>query len=194
MNTTNLLTLAALLSLAACKGEKAGSEGAPEAKTSVDVAAVNAAVPEALAPKITFEQAKLDDDRIIAAVPSTWESKHIPGRYTPARDADLGFFTSFGVGSNCDGSCADKDWKATADKVEFEQFTSKDGVVKDEALDGGRFLKAKDGESVHLVFAWWKKGASRYFFCRATLEGAEALSAEPAFDKACRSLVIAKWN
>ena len=190
-------TLAIVLSLAAvpaCKGDSSSEASGEKAAASLDVAAVQAAVPTELAEAIRFEKASQDKDRLVVAAPAGWESEHMRGSYEPPRDADLGFFTSFGVGSNCDGSCAAKDWKATAGKVEFAQFTEGGfEVVADEATDSGRFLKATKDDGVYLRFAWWKKDASRYFFCRATLEG-KAKAAAPAFEKACRSMAIVKWD
>jgi hypothetical protein len=165
---------------------------APEA--AMDVAAINAAVPADLQKAIRFVETTGDEGRIRVAAPEGWESEHIPGSYRPPRGSGLGFFTGFSAGSNCNGACAPKDWKATADEVDFAQFGGEGfEVVVDEAIDGGRFLEAKKDGSVYLRFAWYKQDASRYFFCRATLEDA-AVGARPAFERACRSMAIGKWE
>jgi len=72
--------------------------------------------------------------------------------------------------------------------LEGEQFT----VEKDEKTDSSRLLVAKAGDRVHIAFALWKKGASRYFTCHATLD-AEAAPAAPAFEKACQSMTVSSW-
>jgi len=208
--------LAGALSLAACGGKKedkgkTGTEakkGAPAGadKAAVDkggdkgggdaaaAEAVNKLVPADLADKLTFTTAKGEDGRFVAVVPKGWEeAKHMPGHYRPT-GSDLGFMTSFDVGTNCDGDCAPKDWAATTEKVEFKQFLEGDQfeVVKDEKGDDSRLMVAKSGDKIYIAAVQWKEGASRYFTCRATLEK-EIAAAAPAFEQACRSVSISSW-
>lgn len=193
--TRAIIALALLSPFAACKNDdsEAASASPPE-PPAIDVAAINAAVPAELGDKIRFARVALEREGVEVAAPEGWASEHMPGHFQPPRDARLGFFTGFSAGSNCDGACSAKDWKATADKVEFAQFTG-DGfeVVSDAPIDGGRFLEAKKDGAIYLRYAWWKADGARYFFCRATLEG-PAIGARDAFDKACRSMAIRKWD
>ena len=146
-------------------------------------------------PKVEFEAKLVDRDRVIAAAPKGWsESKVIPGNYEPPQDGGLGFMTRYSVGTNCDGTCSPKDWKATADKVDFAQFAGEQfQVVKDEALKdpAGRVLvaTAEEGKRTYVTVARWTDGASRYYVCRATLDE-EAKALVPAFEKACTTGVL----
>src|SRR5690606_5196758 len=115
-------------------------------------------------------------------------NEHMPGRYKPTQEADLGFMTSYTVGSNCDGSCEPKDWAAVAAK-DFEQFKGEQfTIVSDDELDGGgRILVATSSGKTYVTAARWKDGASRYTVCNATLDGA-AVPAADAFVQACRAI------
>ena len=110
-------------------------------------------------------------------------------------ERDLGFMTSFWASTNCDGTCSPKDWEATADKVDFAQFSEKAGqfkIEKDEKTDGMRVLVARTDQT-YIVVAMWKKSASRYFVCRATLDK-EAAEAAAVFEKACRAMKPLDWG
>ena len=149
---------------------------------------VQAAVP-ADAPKVEFEAKLTDKDTAIAAVPKGWKESVIPGTFEPPEGSDIPFMTQYGVGSNCDGSCSPKDWKATAEKVEFAQFKDPQfKIEKDEALKDpeGRLLVASvdEGKKLYIVAARWKEGASRYYTCRATLVD-KATALRPAVERAC---------
>jgi hypothetical protein len=114
-------------SLIACGDKGAEAPAGPPKKTAADLkpafekdalAAVNAARPAGATTE--FVVGVFDDDRVLAAVPKGWEeSKVIPGNFKPPTGSDLGFMTSFRIGTNCDGMCSAKDWKATAEKVNF---------------------------------------------------------------------------
>lgn len=186
-----------------CEGKKdasgpAGSaESAAPSTTGAAEADVNAAVPDALKPKLKFVMGNLEDGRnkAPALVPEGWEqSSVIPGKFKPKGDARLGFMTGYDLGTNCDGMCTAKDWAAVSESVDFAQFKDpKFTIVKDEKKPGFRLLiaTAKDGPT-YLRAAMWKEGASRYFTCGATLES-EIAAALPAFEKACRAFSPGSW-
>jgi hypothetical protein len=198
--TTHFIAaLAALAALAAATtGCGKSEDGASDPKAALQaveaaVPAINEAVPAALRDRLTFEAAKVEDDELAAAVPSGWESKHMPGSYRPADEADLGFMTRFSVGSNCDGYCKPKDWAASVQQIEFAQFET-DGfeIEKDEELANGRLLVARSDDSAYVVAAWWKSDASKYYYCRASLDD-DAADAVAAFETACRNTHVLAW-
>ncbi len=197
-NHSKTLILALTLTLGAaagCKNKDDGGEKATAAKAvaaaPVNVGAINSAVPASV-PGLSFTTATLADDGIEAVVPAGWEdSKVIPGRYKPADNSDLGFFTAYAVGSNCDGACQPKEWKPIVNKVEFGRLGDAT-IVKDETLPNGRIVIAKSDDRTEVIAAWWKQGASHYAFCRATLDGKTA-DAVDAFEKACRATRVTNW-
>ena len=106
----------------------------------------------------------------------------------PPSGSDLGFMTSFDVGSNCDGTCGPKDWAKVSEKVNFAQF--RDGkIVKDELGKTNHLMIAEKGDSTYVVYAWWQGSGRKYNTCMATLEGA-ARPAAPAFAKACEAVAV----
>jgi hypothetical protein len=184
-----------MFGVAACgKGGTAGGGGdGPAAKLAANaVADANAAVPKDLAAKLKFVEGAYDErgTKALAVLPDGWQkSEVIPGAYSPPDGSDLGFMTKFTIGTNCDGTCEPKDWAATTDKVDFAQFAEASfKVEKDDKAAGQRVLVATGGDGrKHVVAAFWKEGAKRYFLCRATLEDSAA-TAVAAFEKACRAL------
>lgn len=198
-----ILSLACSLAAACGKSDKAdqagsaapggggGGGGAPAGK--IDVAAVNALIPASLEGKLVFEQRDLvetrGDDTVTytLAAPKDWTQSSKMFAKVRATD-ELGFMTSFGVGSNCDGECVAKDWAKVADKVELAQFKGAK-VIKDEATKTSRLVIAEQGGSTHVVYAWWTDGGDHYFSCRASLEAAAAAAA-PAFAKACQAVTV----
>lgn len=190
--------VALAIGAAAC-GKKDGGGGgggdAPPAKLPANaVADANAAVPKEAAAKLKFVEGTYEDrkDKALAVVPEGWKkSDVIPGSYSPPDGAGLGFMTKFQLGTNCDGSCEPKDWAATADKVNFSQFTKDGGsfkVQKDEKGPGQRILVATNADGgAYVSAAFWKDGARKYFTCSANLDKDDAALA-PAFEKACRAM------
>ncbi len=197
--TTHTIILALTLALTATAGcKKKDGDGAEEstaakpvaAQPAADVGAINSAVPASV-PGLTFTTATIED-QLEAVVPAGWEeSKAIPGKYRPADNSDLGFFTKYSVGANCDGACQAKAWKPVVDKVEFGHLGDAT-IVKDEALPNGRLVIAKSDDRTEVIAAWWKDGASQYFYCRATLDD-KAVGALNAFEKACRATRVTNW-
>lgn len=185
-------TFVAFCVLAACGKDGSSVPSAPPAK--IDPAAANALVPAELKEKIVFEQRELQEERgksstvtYTLAAPKGWEQSGKMFAKLRPKD-DLGFMTSFDVGTNCDGTCEPKDWAATADKVNFKQFA--DGkILKDEKTDTSRLLIAEKSGSTYVVYAWWTKGGRKYATCSATLE-APAAPAAPAFAEACKAVNI----
>jgi hypothetical protein len=198
-----MLPVIAVLALAGCDkgaapaGEKPAEVKAPAADPAADfgqaLAAVNAARPAGAT--VEFETQKLDKDGIVAAVPKGWKAGIIPGSFEPPEGANLGFMTKYSVGTNCDGMCEPKDWAAIAERVDLAQFrdAGRWEIVEEQALTApaGKLLIAKPkGETkVYLNAVRWKDGASKYFTCRATLEGEAATALLPAFKAACQQNV-----
>jgi hypothetical protein len=182
-----------VLAAAACSKSGADTSQKPAAP-AIDVAAVNALVPAALKDKLAFEQRDLTESRgkhkitYTLAAPKGWKQDMEMFASLKASDG-LGFMTSVGVGSNCDGACEPKDWAAVSAKVNFSQFAS-DKVVKDEATPTSHLLIADNGDAIHVVYAWWAAGANRYHTCTASLEQ-PVRDAAPAFAKACQAVAIA---
>lgn len=200
MNTIKRTYAVAALSLAvaatACGSDNnKKAEEAAQAAVDTGVAEANASVPEELKKSLTFIGAKAEEDTMAVVVPSGWNESFMPGSYEPPDESNLGFMTRFSVGSNCDGLCAKKDWKAAVAKTEFGQFLEGDRftIDKDEALgDNGRLMVASADDSTYVVSAWWKDDASRYFYCRANLEK-EIAGAVDAFEEACRAATVLNW-
>jgi hypothetical protein len=199
---TRVLAAALLLATASAAGCKDDEENKAEARKAApapaptpDVAGANAAVPDDLAGKISFVAGTDEDDRLAVLVPEGWTgSSAIPDRYKPGDDLGLGFMTSYSVGTNCDGACAPKDWEAAAAETEFDQFEADSfEILEDGPLEGGgRLLVAETDDRAFVVAARWKEGASRYAFCRASLDG-RATEALDAFVHACRSFQVTSW-
>ncbi|HTM19422.1 MAG TPA: hypothetical protein VL172_02905 [Kofleriaceae bacterium] len=193
---TITLGLAALTAAGACskKKESGGSTAKPTEAAPVDLSAINGAVPKDLAGKLTFAAATAEDGDLAVVAPAGWEqSKFMPGQWKPASDSSLGFMTSYSIGSNCDGSCEPKDWKAVADKVNFSQLTSRMKVKTDDQQPGSRLVVASSDDSTYVAAAWWKDGASRYYTCSATLAD-DAAKAVDAFVKACQATQVNSWE
>ncbi len=181
-----------LVFLLGCGGKKAPAGGA-FADVEAKVAEVNAKVPASLAAPLTFKAARLDKERLGALLPDGWvESPNLPGQFQPAgHSVRDGYLTRYAVGSNCDGACEAKDWATVVRSNEFD--IPRGDVIKDEPLgtDGRILIKDQDGTLV-VRLARWKQGASRYFFCKVTLE-ADARPAADAFEAACRALTPLRW-
>lgn len=198
----SICAISLVFSLAAC-GDKGGGDApaGPPKKTAADLkpafekdalAAVTAARPAGST--LEFSVGTFEKDRVLAVVPKGWEeSKVIPGSFKPPAEPDLGFMTAYRIGTNCDGMCSAKDWKATAEKVNFGQFRAADRFEITEereltAPDGKIVVaKSKDGMSskTYITSARWKTGADHYITCSATLDGEAATALLPVFVKAC---------
>jgi len=175
----------------ACGKSGGGDTAAPS--VAIDVAAVNALVPAELKGKLEFEKRDLVEERgkhpvtYTLAAPKGWEqSSKMFAKFKPKDD--LGFMTSFDVGTNCDGTCEPKDWAKTSEKVNFAQF--RDGkIIKDEVGKTDHLMIAEKSGTTYVVYAWWQDGARKYASCMASLE-APVAAAAPAFAKACQAVAI----
>ena len=192
------LGLAAIAALGCGKGDKAGGGGGASARgtgVAIDADAVNSLVPAPLKDKLVFEKRDIVLERsskttYTLAAPKGWEhTSKMFGKLEPPKDAGMGFFTKLDVGSNCDGECKPKDWEQIADKVNFAPRAG-DNVLKDEKTEGARTMVSIANDKTTVVHAWWKKGASQYYACTATLDR-ELKDAAPAFEKACQAVAIA---
>jgi hypothetical protein len=189
--------LACALLLVACgKSDSKKTAAAPPAPT-FDIAGVNALVPAELKDKLVFEQRDIIEERgkgvatFTLAAPKGWEqsNKMFAKVKPPSGSSDLGFMTSFGVGTNCDGTCEPKDWAKTSEKVDFAQFREGGKIIKDEVGKTSHLMIAEKGDSTYVVYAWWQDGAKKYSTCTASL----AEAARPAFDafaKACQAIAV----
>jgi len=196
MFKTPIFTLALVLAAAGCGNKKEGSGSTAKAAEAppVDLAAINGAVPKEVAAGLKFATATAEDGAMAVVVPAGWEeSKHMPGMYKPPMESSFGFMTKFSVGSNCDGECSPKDWKAVADKVDFAQLTTRFKVISDDQQADHRILVARSDDTTYVSAAFWKDGASRYFTCSATLED-DAAKATDAFVKACAATRVNSWQ
>ena len=154
---------------------------------------VNARVPTALADKLKFAPQFDGRSRVVVLVPEAWQMGAAPGTLKPPADANLGAATAIAFGSGCDGRCAPKDWAASFDKVEVRALPVQE-VESDEPIGrSGRVVVVRSGQVRYVVAGIWKPDGARYFFCRATLEGA-AIDALQAFVGACRAMDVRRWE
>lgn len=183
------IVLVSVAALAACGGKKkGGAEGKP-----LDVAAVNALVPASMKDKVVFEKREVVEDRgnkttYTVAAPKGWKQE-MKDFATLKPDKDMGFMTSFKLGTNCDGECVAKDWPATIEKVYASYLKGK--VIKDVKGDHRRTIIGESNGTVGVVVAWWEDGAKEYYSCGATLES-EAKELAAAFEKACESVSVSE--
>jgi hypothetical protein len=190
------MLFALLVPLGACKGE---SETKTEKPAKPDLApeatAATGEVPAELKDKLAFEPKELDEGKLIAVVPEGWaESEFLPGKFSPP-GSEIGDGVSFSVGTNCDGACSAKDWKAVTDKVEFTGFEPPMFTVEtDEKLgETGRLVVYSGGPEVHIRAAWWKADGNRYASCRADLTSSWSM-AKAAFIRACKATAVVDWD
>jgi hypothetical protein len=185
------------LCLAAACGKSSSKDKPAAPSVAIDVAAVNALVPADLKAKLVFEKTDIVEEHgrrnvtYTVAAPKGWKES-MKGFGSLKGGDDVGFMTSFSVGSNCDGSCEPKDWAKVADKVNFNQFADAT-VVKNEVTPTSRLLIADRDSSTYVVYAWWSDGARNYHTCVASLEQ-PVRAAAPAFAKACQAVAIQGEN
>jgi len=189
--------LAPILCLAACKGDPDPSQAQGPVKPDLgpEAAAATAEVPEGLKDKLEFVAREIDDGEVLAVVPKDWpESEYIPGSFLPP-GAEFGHAVGFSVGTNCDGVCSPKDWKAVVEKVEFGGYQPPAFTVEtDEPIgEHGRLVVYVGGDEVHIRAAWWKPEAKRYANCRADLDATWS-PAKAAFIRACKATVLVDWG
>jgi len=190
MNKAVLLSLLA----AACSKSSADDAKAAAPAVAIDAAAVSALVPAELKAKLVFEKTDGIEERgrakvtYTVAAPKGWK-QDMKGFASLKGTDDVGFMTSFQVGSNCDGTCEPKDWAKVADKVNFAQFADAK-VVRNDVTPTSRLLIAERGDSAYVMYAWWSDGARKYHTCMASLEQ-PVKAAAPAFAKACQAVAIA---
>lgn len=188
-------SLALLSTVAACgKGDKGGGGSAAAPAAALDLAGINALVPEALKAKVTFEKAEIKRERgrrtavFTLAAPKGWTQKQKDFSTLSPADQEGMFGTSIDVGTNCDGVCQPKDWAAVSDKSNFAQF--KDAkILKDEKTATSRLMIAEMSDKTYVQHATWTAGAKRYSTCMVTLKD-EYREAAPAFAKACESVSL----
>ncbi|HPH67024.1 MAG TPA: hypothetical protein PLF40_14820 [Kofleriaceae bacterium] len=186
------LILALVVVASAC-GKKSGDAGKSGGAPAVDFAAIaNAAVPAAAKASLVFENASLSDDgeNMSFARPKGWtvENKAFPGKFKPPATPDLGFMTSFSVGTGCDGGCEPKDWKAVVEK-QMKNLVKDGPNAHEEALpNNGRIRWDVDGDKAHVIATWWKEGDRHYRDCIVWLDNAELAKSVDAFVAACKNV------
>ena len=188
---------AAVMAVAACSGPR---------PAMIDLAAVNAAVPEEMRSTLAFEQRDLVVEvegvkaRYSIAVPAgfkimPWRKPSASNQVIELGDLDQGKLT---LGSLCDGACGLRDWKATVDELSFVPIRAIQAteVAADETTTDPatrlerRVLIAKHAGVVPrttVVHATWMEGGDRYWICQFELTGAFQ-SAVAAFVKACATM------
>jgi hypothetical protein len=184
------LVVISVAALTACGGKKKGPEAKP-----LDVAAVNALVPAAFKDKVVFEKREIVEKRgrnskrtYTVAAPKGWKQDQDSFAWLKP-DTDMGFMTSFKVGTNCDGECKPKDWAATVEKVYDNYLKGK--PIKDVKTATSRTIIAESGDLTAVVIATWEDGAREYWDCSATLEK-QVKELAPAFEKACESVSVSE--
>lgn len=203
MKTWLVLGLAAC-GLAACG--KSVPNSIPDPRP-LDLAAINALVPDSLKADLVFEATQLDvwgDDTretFTVATPKGWTGDRASplmvkleppagklGRYTLLRVA-------LGGGGKDDKP---QDWDAVSRKREFNK-PKLITIERDEDSPTDHLLVDTDGTR-HITYAWWRPGGLHYYTCEVTLNGPVG-AAEAAFERACKSITIASngrpipdWN
>ncbi len=191
----SLAALAALWPGLGCGGDDHADEPEPEPEPEIDprhqveaaLADIHDALPGDLAEAVRFHTRALEGGELYGALPEGWESGHLDWSLRPPEDADLGFQTQYGVGFGCAGACEPKDWDSAIVHTEFAQYRASERfeILRDERIGrGSRIVTALRNETIYVTAAWWQEGASRYAFCRATLDG-PAAEAREAFERAC---------
>ena len=177
---------------------------------TIDVAAINALVPAALRDELVFEQRELVTDHtgggvapkvtFTAAVPRGWERQPFAivddfAALVPPAASKLAGAADLSLKSACkqDGICVAQDgvaWAALAEKEVFGPYR-RDGIVieRDDVRATDRLAILRRAADRYLVYAWWRDGGTRFRICAARLASA-AEAAAPAFEKACRTVVV----
>lgn len=189
------LTLFAV-TLFACRTE---SEPPPFEPAKLDVAAVNALVPEKLRGTLVFEQRDLEGYRV--AVPKRWVPSPLSKGGTatfmivveptvPDRNT-FGYRSRVQLYSNCDGPCGEvraRDMAAFADRS-FRW--ARDRIVLDKK-EANRLTRVAgptaDDDFTGVSVAWWETNGPRLETCEAVLAD-ELKDATAAFIHACQHAV-----
>jgi hypothetical protein len=147
---------------------------------------------------LEWETVKVEE-RITVQVPKGWTHEDFMGsRYTPPKEADLGFFTEMTISTSCGGSCEPlpaAEWAKRVEESVFAPLTEDADakIVKDEKLgETGRLIRAKvkmGATMEHITVAFWKDGSSEYVTCHAELPR-ELAGNVADFEKACREMKI----
>ena len=160
---------------------------------AVDIAAVNALVPEKLKCRLDFEPRELvaglhRHTTYTVPVPKTWRTNEVGGSEPVDKlvDGDSSIF----IASSCDqSSCSPKDWNAAIDRKVKESYLE---VTRDEHGDHRRVVVGKptltQQDLTSITVYWWFDGASEYHMCQVRL-GAGSKGASAAFEKACELAV-----
>ncbi len=193
MNRLSCATIISVALAAAACGKKQDAGSGGKAGPAIDYAALaNAAVPADAKATLAFENITVKDDgeTMSFAQPKGWTvtNPSFPGRFKPPATPDLGFMTSFSVGTGCDGGCEPKDWKTVIDK-QMMQLINDGPTVHDEALpNNGRIRWDNDGKSAHVMAAWFKTGDRHYRSCTVWLDNPELAKSVDAFVAACKAV------
>ena len=175
-------------------------------RVSVDVAPVNALVPEDLRPTLTFESRELVVEvdgtkaRYVMPVPKgylimPWVKPDAADRTIRLSDDQMATFLT--VGARCDGACGVREWKQTVDKLSFAPTLADEAIVVvsdtttgDAATGFERRVLITENpklEKTTITHAAWAAGADRYWTCTFELSG-PMQRATAAYVKACDSI------
>jgi len=166
----------------------------------LDLAAINALVPDSLKADLVFEAAQLEissdyaRETFAVAMPKDWVGErtgplaielHAPNK--------LGTFTKLriGIGAGGDGD-KPQDWHAVSRKSELD-LSKSITIEKDEHSPTDHLLVYTNdtiAPRFHIIYVWWRPGGTAYYSCMATVDG-PATQAEAAFEHVCKSITVA---
>lgn len=203
----NLVLLAGLLALTACKTERSSPQAGatPSAMATTHsatvgdpLASVQAKLPKDGAKLVDLELARVALEERKGASPTFslvkprgWEeSTDFSGK--SFKPKGLGWRTSLSVESDCDGACIAKDWGSHIDAMLEKNYPAATSHV--EVGPDGRRLRWQivDGKQAWFRAAWFTPGASRYYSCSGTLDDPKLLPYLDAFLEICRTARVEK--
>ncbi len=180
----------------------------PPPVVNIDVAAINAAVPEAFREKLKFEKRELTgksmsgDVVFTFAAPATWlsDGMQLPGAvslHPPyAMNSGYGNGTSVEVSSSCGGACVAKDWAQVA-ATEQLKFGTPPKTLREEKGAQSLLRVSESETSLWFEYAFWYPGSTQYFRCKVTLmkSGLDDEQPDPRvalapFEQACKAVNI----
>jgi hypothetical protein len=134
-----------------------------------------------------------------AVVPAGWSYDSATHTYSPPKEQlpplskRIGF-SSLRIWTTCAGTCKPKDWAAVIEQ-KVQEIRDKGYLIeRDEApAPGQRLVVSKHADKRIIVHFFSRPDGSRYFLCEAEVDRF-ATPALPAFEAACRGLVIEDWR
>ncbi len=199
-----LLALVVLVSVFSCK-----KAAPPPPVVSIDVAAVNAVVPEPFRAKLVFEKRDLPAESMrgktvfTVAAPKSWvlDEFQLPDTaslHPPyGMDSGYGNGTALKLSSACGGLCEEKDWAKVAAE-NLSRFGSPPKILRDEKTATSLLRVAEADLGLYFEYSFWYPGATQYFECNVTLlreagndEAPDPRTALAPFEQACKAVNVA---